>query len=226
MASPLTYLPLALLDEIDSGLIVCDGYGQVRFVNQAARQELAAGVVLQRVDGALRRAPQAEGDLESALREASRHRRRSLVRLSGEREEHRLMVSVQPLELPGEEPGHTLVMLGRRVPCSELGLELLAGSFGLTLAERRVLGALMREATPREIAREHAVAMSTVRTQITAIRNKLGTRRLEGLLLRTAQLPPLTCALRQGFGDDRIFAVITTRERGTLKTGVLEPAPA
>ena len=95
----------------------------------------------------------------------------------------------------GERP-RALVVLGRRQPCSDLGLEMLAGSYGLTLAERRVLAALVREATPREIARQHAVALSTVRTQISSIRAKFGTRSIEGLLLRAAQVPPVAGALR------------------------------
>ncbi len=128
-------LPLALFDEIECGLIVCDDQGVIHFANQAARQELFS---------------------------------------------QRLLLQV----------------LGRRQPCSALGLETLAGSYGLTLAERRVLGALVREATPRDIARQHAVALSTVRTQISSIRAKFGTRSIEGLLLRAAEVPPVASALR------------------------------
>jgi DNA-binding CsgD family transcriptional regulator len=196
---PMNQLPLALFDEIECGLIVCDARGTIRFANQAARQELAAGRVLQQLEGRLRRAAAAAGELDAALRAASSRGRRSLVRLG--QHDDRLMVSVLPLDLPEAEPGHVLVMLGRRQPCSELGLEMLAGSYGLTLAERRVLAALMREATPREIARDNAVKLSTVRTQISSIRIKLGTRRIEGLLLRAAEMPPLASALRQGYGS-------------------------
>ena len=58
------------------------------------------------------------------------------------------MLPVGPAQADGQ---HVLVMLGRRQPCSELGLEMLAASYGLTLAERRVLGALVREASPRSL---------------------------------------------------------------------------
>ena len=63
-----------------------------------------------------------------------------------------LMVSVLPFQLPGALSDQVLVVLGRRQHCSELGLEMLAGSYGLTLAEPRVLSGLVRQATPREIA--------------------------------------------------------------------------
>jgi DNA-binding CsgD family transcriptional regulator len=195
--APMNQLPLALFDEIECGLIVCDGRGTISFANQAAQQELAASRVLQQLDGCLRRTARAEGDLDGALRAASLRGRRSLVRLG--QQDERLLVSVLPLELPDAECRHVLVMLGRRQPCSDLGLEMLAGCYGLTLAERRVLAALMREATPREIAHDHAVALSTVRTQISSIRIKLGTRRIEGLLLRAAEMPPMASALRHNF---------------------------
>ncbi|MDP2008043.1 MAG: LuxR C-terminal-related transcriptional regulator [Rubrivivax sp.] len=190
----LPQLPLALFDEIECGLIVCDSKGVVHFANQAARHELATERVLMQTTDGLRRATGAGGDIETALRLATRRGRRSLVRLA--RDDDHLMVSVLPLHLRELDTPQALLVLGRRQPCSELGLEMLAGSYGLTMAERRVLGGLVREATPKEIASQHAVALSTVRTQISSIRAKLGTRSIEGLLLRAAQVPPVTSALR------------------------------
>src|SRR5690349_12095410 len=75
-----------------------------------------------------------------------------------------------------------LLLLGRREPCSAIGLELFGTAHGLTLAERRVLAALLRDASPREVAAEHGVALSTIRTQILSLRAKLGARSIEGLL--------------------------------------------
>lgn len=163
-------LPLAVFDEIECGLIVCDAQGVIAVANQAAQHELAS------------------------QRLAVQRGRLSLVRLA--RPGDQLLVSVLPLAGRSGERPRALVVLGRRQPCSDLGLEMLAGSYGLTLAERRVLAALVREATPREIARQHAVALSTVRTQISSIRAKFGTRSIEGLLLRAAQVPPVASALR------------------------------
>ena len=187
-------VPPAVFDEIEFGLIVCDATGQLLFANKAAHNELASQGLLLCRGVCLSRAPGAGGELDAALHQAITRGRRSLIRLS--RPGDQLLVSVQPL--PDGEGGvcRALLVLGRREPCSELGLELLAGSYGLTLAERRVLAALVREATPREIALQHAVALSTVRTQISAIRAKLGARNVEGLLLRAAQVPPMASALR------------------------------
>jgi DNA-binding CsgD family transcriptional regulator len=187
-------LPLALFDQIECGLIVCDERGTVHFANHVAGQELASQRVLQCLGDTLQRAPGVSGELDSALRLALQRGRRGMVRLAAAGDQ--LMVSVLPLALPDTEEPLALLVLGRRQPCSDLGLEMLASSYGLTLAERRVLAALVREARPSEIAREHAVALSTVRTQISSIRAKLGTRSVEGLLLLAAQVPPVTGALR------------------------------
>ena len=190
----LAQLAPALFDEIECGLIVCDGQGAVHFANQAARQELASQRLLQHSAGTLRRAPGGSGEFDTALRQAAQRCRRSLVRLTQGSDQ--LMVTVLPFRAQEGEPPLVLVMLGRRQPCSDLGLEMLAGSYGLTLAERRVLGGLVRQATPREIASANEVKLSTVRTQISSIRAKFGTRSIEGLLLRAAQVPPVASALR------------------------------
>lgn len=180
-------LPLTLFDQVGCGMMICDEYGRLRFVNRMARQELASHRVI-RLDGrALKQTPEAHGDLPTALRLAARRGRRSLVQLS--RLGDQLMLTALPFEVPGGEPGLVLVVLGRRRACTDLDLELLGSVYGLTLAERRVLAALMGELTPSEIAERHAVKLSTVRTQISSIRSKVGARSVEGLLLKVAQVP-------------------------------------
>lgn len=181
--------PMALFDHVGCGLLVCDAEGQLRYANRAAQHELASQRLLCVPAGNLRRTEGAAGDVAGALRLAAQRRRRSLVRLT--RGGDQLMLSTVPLELPGSEPGLVLVMLGRRQACSELEIELLAGSYGLTLAERGVLAGLLRESKPSEIASERAVKLSTVRAQINSIRAKVGTRSVEGLLLRAAKMPPM-----------------------------------
>lgn len=181
----------ALFDQIGSGLIVCDADGGIVMANRAARDELRAGHLLQAGGGMLQRAPGTAGDLAAALRLAATRGRRSLVRLLAG--DDRLHLSTLPL--PGDGAPLVLVVLGRRRACSDLELELLAASYGLTHAERRVLAGLMQEERPSEIAERHAVKLSTVRTQISSIRAKLGTRSVEGLLLRAAEVPAMPPAL-------------------------------
>ncbi|MDE2159311.1 MAG: helix-turn-helix transcriptional regulator [Burkholderiales bacterium] len=194
-------LALALLDEIDCGLIVCDALGRITHANRAAQRELAAAQLLAEVDDRLCRVGAGQAELEEALRLAAPRGRRHLLRI--DRGGDRLLVSVMPFEVGGHGAAQVLVMLGRRHPCSDLGLEMLASSYGLTLSERRVLAGLVRAVAPRQIAADHGVALSTVRTQISSIRAKLGAGNIEGLLLRAAEVPPVASALRMGCSAPR-----------------------
>jgi DNA-binding CsgD family transcriptional regulator len=184
-------LAQALFDQVGSGLIACDAEGFMRAVNRTARAELQRGRLIRACGLQLQRAPTAQGELAAAIRQAACKGRRSMVRLTAG--EERLHLNTLPVLDGGE--ALTLVVLGRRQACSELELELLASSYGLTQAERRVLAGLMQEERPSEIAERHAVKLSTVRTQISSIRAKLGTRSVEGLLLRAAEVPAMPSAL-------------------------------
>jgi DNA-binding CsgD family transcriptional regulator len=104
----------------------------------------------------------------------------------------RLMLATMPLDVTEIDAPLVLVMMGRRQVCSPLGLELLASHHGLTIAESRVLRALVDNRSPREIAALHGVAIATIRTQISAVRDKLGVRSIDALLLRAAEMPPLS----------------------------------
>jgi DNA-binding CsgD family transcriptional regulator len=189
-----------LVDEIGYGLIVCDRHGAVRFANRPARHELDSARLLRLAGDALRCVGSGGTGFEAALKQAALKGRRQLVPLQQGSE--RLMVSVIPLQMDDSAEALVLVVLGRRGPCSALGVEMLANVHGLTLTERRVLAALLGEVSPREIAKAHGVAMSTVRTQISSIRLKLGVRSIEGLMIRAAELPPVTVALRHGHWAD------------------------
>jgi DNA-binding CsgD family transcriptional regulator len=187
---PIDALAAVLVDEIECGVIACDARGELRFANRSAREELASGRALTVVGDHVRSAA-----LDAALFEAAAQRRRQLLTLG--RGADRLMVSVIPLRAAETGDASVLIMLGRRSPCSALGLELLAMMYGLTLAERRVLGALLAEESPRRIAENQGVALSTVRSHIKAIRDKFGVHSIEGLLIRAAEVPPLTTAWRR-----------------------------
>ena len=187
-------LQAALLDQIALGLIVCDQRATLCFANEAARQELDGERVLRLCGGSLRCANGRSAALDLALRQAATKGRRQLLALNGA--DDRLMVTLIPLTRDdGSEP-RVLLVLGRRGACSTLGLEMLAGVYGLTLAERRVLGGLVGEVSPQDIAEAGGVSLSTVRTQIAAIRTKFGVRNVEGLLIRAAEVPMVPGALR------------------------------
>lgn len=179
----------ALIDRIECGMLVCTPSAELLHANRAAQYELKCGGAVSLVDGHLRCDDESSTAWMTALRDAATRHRSSLLTL-GPRSDP-LMVAVTSLEHLIEESA-VMVLTGRRGACSRLGIELLAKLHGLTFAECRVLRALIGNNTPREIAASHGVALATVRTQIQAVRDKLGVRSIEALLLRAAEIPPIT----------------------------------
>jgi len=84
-----------------------------------------------------------------------------------------------------------LLLFGLNQNQEPLAIQLYAGSCGLTPAETRVLLGLAEGLVPKQIASKHEVLLSTVRTQISSIRDKTGTRRLGDLMQALVSLPPI-----------------------------------
>jgi DNA-binding CsgD family transcriptional regulator len=192
-----------MLDEIDYGMLLVGSDAQVVYFNHAARLELDGQHPLQLLGRTLKaQRPQDVAPLADALASAQRGLRKLVSLGAGE---HRVCLSVVPLpptsapEL-GTEPGGTLTLLvlGKRQVCEQLSVDGFARSMGLTPAETRVLQLLCGGVRPAAIASAQSVAVSTVRTQIGAIRGKTGAKSISELVRQVAVLPPLVGALRGG----------------------------
>lgn len=194
----------SVIDALDVGVLVCDERGRLLLANAAARRELAAGGVLQLTeDGALDVCGGAGLLLlRRAVHAAARARAYQLVPLR--RGERRLMVSVQPMRATDGAPPSALLLLGRRRLCPELAVQELGRLYELTTAERRVLAGLLAGMAVAAMARERGVAVSTVRTQVAALRAKFGVRRIDDITRLVAELPPMLGALP---GIDAAYAV-------------------
>ncbi len=188
----------SLVDEIDCGVMVCQADSTICFANQAMRHGDPPCDAGHDAAAALRCDARDAACLHAAVLQAATKGRRQLILLAhGPR---RRMVSVAPLRLGGVAEPRVLLMLGRRMSCSALAVEMLGAAYALTLAERRVLAGLLADAAPREIAETLGVQLSTVRSQITSIRLKAGVRSIEALLLLAAEVPPLAAVVRSS-GD-------------------------
>lgn len=88
-----------------------------------------------------------------------------------------------------------LLILSRPRSCEELSLHWYARLRGLTDTEVRVLTALCHGLSPQAIAGRHGVALSTVRTQISNLRLKTGSRSIVDLVRHVMALPPLVNSL-------------------------------
>ncbi len=183
----------AALDEIDYGIVLVGANGAAHHANEAALAELDAQHPLVLLHGELRARRNADAQqLLAALHDAqARGLRRLLTFGEGAQQ---VSVSVVPLGMPGA----TLVILGKRQMGADLAVQGFARLHRLTGGETRVLAALCAGSRPSEIAAEHGVALSTVRSQISSIRLKTGAASIRALLAQVAVLPPLMGRLRSG----------------------------
>ncbi len=196
LGSPLDSTALAeVLEEIDTGVLVCSANGHIAMANDAGRRELQRGNPLAvDADGWLLLAGSNEAGsthFRAALWTAVTTRRRQLLALHDGKQ--RLMVAVTPL---GQLEKRALVLLGRRQPAPDLAVEMFGMLCELTHSERAVLVALIGGQRVESIARCRGVTIATVRSQVCALRAKLGVRRLEDFVRMAAVLPPIASALR------------------------------
>jgi DNA-binding CsgD family transcriptional regulator len=203
-AAPLAAHIFALmLDHIELGVMVCDGDGRLLHANREARAELDRGRVLAVIPPANPRCQvvhaacgaAAAKSLQAAMQGAAHQGLRRMVALHAGAE--RLLVNALPLTVGDGEP-LVLLLLGARHLCSPLGLEMLASLHGLTSAERRVTAGLASGLNATEIAAEAGVAISTLRSQISTVRSKLGARSVDDLLFRVAGVPRMASAVHYG----------------------------
>ncbi len=188
--APLGHLLAGALDEVDYGIALLDAEARVLHMNHQARRRLEAGDALvfdgQRLHARDARLATLFGD---ALRAAAARGLRRLVDI-GRHDEHRHAALV-PVA-----PGVAALLLGKASVCEGLALQHFARTHELTPAETRVLAALGAGAAPCDIAAEQGVKLSTVRTQIGAIREKTGAASITALVRLVAALPPMVNALR------------------------------
>lgn len=188
-------LLLRVLDEVDYGLLVIDTHGHIRHANHLARHELSTGrLIMSHARALLGRTTELSAQIQTALEQALRGQRRLvLLKQSGQE----LSLAFVPLSHPLEFDSPTvLVLLSRQNACENLALRMYARSQNLSPSEEAVLLALCRGLSIPDIAQEHRVAESTVRSQIKALREKTGCSSIRSMMQRVHSLPPVVPALR------------------------------
>lgn len=184
-----------LLDEIDYGVLVLSASAELLLANHAARLELAGGGVIGSHGGQVRaRLGDDTMVLHEALLAATRRDKRCMVQLGSAPTQ--LTLAIIPLAVGPGEPPIAAALLGRQAICERLSIEWFARLNGMTLAETRVLGALSQGARVKDVAEHNEVELSTIRTQVGALRAKAGADSLGALMTQLAMLPPLRGALR------------------------------
>ncbi|HEY2926882.1 helix-turn-helix transcriptional regulator [Piscinibacter sp.] len=200
-------LLMRVLDEIDYGLLLVNGSGMLRYGNQLGMSALHGAASLRLVQGCVQAGHATDqAAFRAALADAQRGRRKlfSLGRDGGA-----VSVAAVPMLAGADEPDDALALLvfGKRRRAETLTLDFYARSHGLTATEMTVLKDLGAGMKPKEVARAHGVAISTVRSHITSIRTKTQTGSIRELLGRVATLPPITPAMKALAGGVECSAV-------------------
>lgn len=99
-------------------------------------------------------------------------------------------VAVVPLAGP-QVDGHALLIFAKPRLCDASTLALFARSCDLTAAESNVLAAVCEGKRPHEVAQQHGVQVSTVRSQLLSIRHKTRSGSIRELVQTVSLLPPM-----------------------------------
>jgi DNA-binding CsgD family transcriptional regulator len=193
--SSLFGLLAATLDEIDYGLLLLDRQQHVVHANHAVRSELDPEHPLQLQQARLQaQHPHDAALLRDALADVFQRGHRKLITLG--LPARRVSLSLVPLAAGSAVPQWALVLIGKPQVCQDLSVEAFARSHKLTPVETLVLKSLCRGARPAEIARNHNVALSTVRTHVGSIRSKTSVPSIGALVRTVSMLPPIVSVLR------------------------------
>jgi DNA-binding CsgD family transcriptional regulator len=175
-------LALAVLDELRQPLLVVDECRVVLLRNRAATRWLADRGLCG-VDEATLQAPDA--GLESQLQEllaaiASGTRERGLLRFAACGEHPAATATVARVRANGPRMLALVSVLDAQAGDGD-SFEL-AALYSLTPAEARVAGGLTRGWSPKRIASESGVSLSTVRSQVQSLFGKTGAHRQSDLV--------------------------------------------
>jgi DNA-binding CsgD family transcriptional regulator len=80
---------------------------------------------------------------------------------------------------------------------------MLGIRYQLTTAECRVFTGLVQGRRVTDLAAEHGVKVSTVRSQVSSLRAKFGVGRIEDLVRIAAELPPMAPSFRSAMAGSR-----------------------
>lgn len=182
-----------IIEHVDYGLaLIAIGTRRLRMANSHALLALSAdaghacGLAI--VDGQVCGvAPAGERALERSLTLA-RTGVRDLLHI--DKTAGRMTVAVVPMA-GAEDDGHALLIFSKPRLCDASTLALFARSCDLTAAESNVLAAVCEGKRPHEVASQHGVQVSTVRSQLLSIRQKTRSGSIRELVQTVSLLPPM-----------------------------------
>ncbi len=172
---------MAAVESLATGLVVVDGGLHVRGINSAAERVMRETGVLAVVDGQLRSiASQSGASISEALaacREGRLDRGGASVIVPARGSAGGLLVQIVPLPRATiGRPADAVAAVFLSGPATQdvAPMEALVHHYGLTPSETRVLLAILRGETPRDIAKANGLALPTIRTHLSRLFDKTG----------------------------------------------------
>jgi len=183
----------AILDELDLPIILTDRNARVLLASKAAIRHfdgdgpfrLAHGTLTARYSIAAKR-------LQTAIMQVCDEHKARVVSLDADSKDGLPAAIVVPFKNNGEAPPcHSLVILQSYGEVSDGFVGVLRQLFPLSSREARIAAALGCGQPPSQIARTHGVSITTVRSQIASIVEKMHLKRTPELVARIARLVAL-----------------------------------
>jgi DNA-binding CsgD family transcriptional regulator len=193
---------LRALDQVAAGVIITDGDCRVVEMNRAAEDILRRDDGLMVRDGKLGAYRVFEHDklarciAHAALGKTATAIGRMLVRTRSGRVAYSLAVAPLGVELALYERPLAIILVGDPLARTLTETDLIE-FFGLSPAESRVAAALLAGKKVRQIAVELDVQITTVRTQLSSIFQKVGAKNQADLIRMLLIVPVLPAGLRE-----------------------------
>jgi DNA-binding CsgD family transcriptional regulator len=193
---------LRALDQVAAGVIISDGECRVVEMNRAAEDILRRDDGLMVRDGKLGAYRVFEHDklarfiAHAALGKTATAIGRMLVRTRSGRVAYSLAVAPLGVELALYERPLAIILVGDPLARTLTETDLIE-FFGLSPAESRVAAALLAGKKVRQIAVELDVQITTVRTQLSSIFQKVGAKNQADLIRMLLSVPVLPAGLRE-----------------------------
>jgi DNA-binding CsgD family transcriptional regulator len=180
-----------VIDQLDFGIMIVGRDGSVVLCNRAAERECGSGTFVTVEAGRLQARPHLT--LMQALEEAFDGFRR-LVSLAADGEVLQVMVVPLVTRQAHRDP-LAMVVFGRRRLADPIVTDMYARARRLTGAEAAILRGLSEGCSPKECSTKGGVSLATVRSHLSAAREKLGAGSIDELLHIMGCLPPTAPAL-------------------------------
>lgn len=186
---------LAATEHVTLGIVLVDDGGKLHFANRIAEEQMSNGCLAVSNGRVTSRSPRAAQALQEAVRAAARPTRAVADRVTlpaADGPSSSVLVSpVRDHALAGLSPGRlAMLLIGGQAPKS-VEESAVGRAYGLTPAEARLLAALVEGERLPAYARRHGISITTAKTHLKALFDKVGERRQADLIRRAISDPIL-----------------------------------